>query len=187
MTMRLIRYVKRGPGAFVGLALLLVLGVLGCTAYGDSLRSQITPEQAVRAYVQLIIDGKYSEAEKVIPARDKQCNGRLCRVVDDISELRVEAPQLLDVTVSKECGERNVRCIAKVRLLVGGVEQEYQLSLTRDESEGSPVTGWWHLDGALVRRVNGCSRLGIRDGDVRRRLRVRASGSHGPQGVTVAY
>ena len=128
MTMRLIRYVKRGPGAFVGLALLLVLGVLGCTAYGDSLRSQITPEQAVRAYVQLIIDGKYSEAEKVIPARDKQCNGRLCRVVDDISELRVEAPQLLDVTVSKECGERNVRCIAKVRLLVGGVEQEYQLA-----------------------------------------------------------
>lgn len=135
MTMRLIRYVKRGPGAFVGLALLLVLGVLGCTAYGDFLRSQITPEQAVRAYVQLIIDGKYSEAEKVIPARDKQCNGRSCRVGDDISELRVEAPQLLDVTVSKDCGERHVRCSAKVRLLVGGVEQEYQLSLTRDESE----------------------------------------------------
>ena len=147
--MRLIRYVKRGPGAILGLVLLLVLGVLGCTAYGDFLRSQITPEQAVRAYVQLIIDGKYSEAEKVIPARDKQCAGRLCRVVDDISELRVEAPQLLDVTVSKECGERNVRCSAKVRLLVGGVEQEYRLSLTRDESEGSPVTGWWHLDGAL--------------------------------------
>ena len=80
MTMRLIRYVKRGPGAFVGLALLLVLGVLGCTAYEDFLRSQITPEQAVRAYVQLIIDGKYSEAEKVIPARDKQCNGRSCRL-----------------------------------------------------------------------------------------------------------
>lgn len=149
MTMRLIRYVKRGPGAFVGLALLLVLGVLGCTAYGDSLRSQITPEQAVRAYVQLIIDGKYSEAEKVIPARDKRCGGRSCRVGDDISELRVEAPQLLDVTVNKDCGERHVRCSAKVRLLVGGVEQEYQLSLTRDESEGSPVTGWWHLDGAL--------------------------------------
>ena len=93
---------------------------------GDSLRSQITPEQAVRAYVQLIIDGKYSEAEKVIPARDKRCGGRSCRVGDDISELRVEAPQLLDVTVSKDCGERHVRCSAKVRLLVGGVEQEYQ-------------------------------------------------------------
>ena len=63
MTMRLIRYVKRGPGAFVGLALLLVLGVLGCTAYADFLRSQITPEQAVRAYVQLIPPGTSSVTE----------------------------------------------------------------------------------------------------------------------------
>ena len=110
--MRLMRYVKRGPGAFVGLILLLVLGVLGCTAYGDSLRSQITPEQAVRAYVQLIIDGKYSEAETVIPARDKQCYGRLCRVVDDISELRVEAPQLpgCDGEQRMRGEERQVHC-----------------------------------------------------------------------------
>ena len=85
MTMKLMRYVKRGPGAILGLVLLLVLGVLGCTAYADSLRSQITPEQAVRAYDPADIDGKYSEAEKVIPARDKRCGGRSCRVGDDIS------------------------------------------------------------------------------------------------------
>mgnify|MGYP000164031280 CR=1 FL=1 len=58
--LRISRFIKRGPGAILGLALLLVIGVGVCSWYREHVVwGRITPEQAARAYVQMIVNGDF--------------------------------------------------------------------------------------------------------------------------------
>ena len=57
------RFVKRGPGAIVGLALLLACGVGLASWYRDlPVTEPQTPETLAREYVDLIFTGRYAEA-----------------------------------------------------------------------------------------------------------------------------
>ena len=59
------RFVKRGPGAIVGLALLLACWVGLASWYRDlPVTEPQTPETLAREYVDLIYTGRYAEAEE---------------------------------------------------------------------------------------------------------------------------
>ena len=63
------RFVKRGPGAIIGLALLLACGVGLASWYRDlPVTEPQTPETLAREYVDLLFTGRYAEAEEYAKA-----------------------------------------------------------------------------------------------------------------------
>ena len=85
--LRISRFIQRGPGAILGLALLLVIGVGVCSWYREHVVwGRITPEQAARAYVQMIANGDFETWDELNPPEPGWCyNARCSMTLTEVS------------------------------------------------------------------------------------------------------
>lgn len=146
---RVVRFVKRGPGAILGLVLLVVVGIAACTWYRvNVVWERITPEQAARAYVQMIVDGDFETWDELNPPEPGWCYNAGCTMtLTEVSAQREQGPQLIDLSVRPTYS--STRYEADVRFDVGGEERSYLMILTRGDT-GSDLTGWWKVKQAPV-------------------------------------
>ena len=142
--LRICRFIKRGPGAIRGMVLLVVVGIAACTWYRvNVVWERITPEQAARAYVQMIVDGDFETWDELNPPDPVWChNGRCIMTLTGVSAQREQAPQLIDLSVRPTYSSKKYE--ADVRFDVGGEERSYSMILTRGDT-GSDLTGWWKV------------------------------------------
>ena len=126
------------------LVLLLVIGVGVCSWYREHVVwGRITPEQAARAYVQMIVNGDYETWDELNPPEPGWCyNARCSMTLTEVSAQREQAPQLIDLSVRPTYSTKMY--VADMRLDVGGEERSYSMTLTRGET-GSDLTGWWKV------------------------------------------
>lgn len=141
---RICRFIKRGPGAILGMVLLVVVGIAACTWYRvNVVWERIAPEQAARAYVQMIVDGDFETWDELNPPDPVWChNGRCIMTLTEVSAQREQGPQLIDLSVRPTYS--STRYEADVRFDVGGEERSYSMILTRGDT-GSDLTGWWKV------------------------------------------
>ena len=146
---RVVRFIKRGPGAILGMVLLVVVGIAACTWYRvNVVWERITPEQAARAYVQMIVDGDFETWDELNPPEPGWCYNAGCTMtLTEVSAQRVQGPQLIELSVRPSYS--STRYEADVRFDVGGEERSYLMTLTRGET-GSDLTGWWKVKQAPV-------------------------------------
>ena len=91
------RFVKRGPGAIVGLALLLACGVGLASWYRDlPVTEPQTPETLALEYVDLIFTGRYAEAEEYAKVESRTCSRGDC-FLDPSFATPIEYPQLVEL------------------------------------------------------------------------------------------
>lgn len=142
--LRIVRFVKRGPGAVLGLVLLVVIGVGACSWYREHVVwERVTPEQAARAYVQMIVDGDFEAWDELNPPESGWCYNAGCTMtLTEVSAQREQGPQLIELSVRPTYS--STRYEADVRLDVGGDERSYSMILTRGDT-GSDLTGWWKV------------------------------------------
>lgn len=142
--LRICRFVKRGPGAVLGLVLLVVVGIAACTWYRvNVVWERVTPEQAARAYVQMIVDGDFEAWDELNPPESGWCYNAGCTMtLTEVSAQRVQGPQLIELSVRPTYS--STRYEADVRFDVGGEERSYLMTLTRGDT-GSDLTGWWKV------------------------------------------
>lgn len=128
---RICRFIKRGPGAILGMVLLVVVGIAACTWYRvNVVWERIAPEQAARAYVQMIVDGDFETWDELNPPDPVWChNGRCIMTLTEVSAQREQGPQLIDLSVRPTYS--STRYEADVRFDVGGEERSYSMILTR--------------------------------------------------------
>ena len=126
------------------LVLLLVIGVGVCSWYREHVVwGRITPEQAARAYVQMIVNGDCETWDELNPPEPGWCyNARCSMTLTEVSAQREQAPQLIDLSVRPTYSTKMY--VADMRLDVGGEERSYSMTLTRGET-GSDLTGWWKV------------------------------------------
>ena len=139
--LRICRFIKRGPGAILGMVLLVVVGIAACTWYRvNVVWERITPEQAARAYVQMIVDGNFETWDELNPPEPGWCYNAGCTMtLTEVSAQREQGPQLIELSVRPTYS--STRYEADVRLDVGGDERSYSMILTRGDT-GSDLTGW---------------------------------------------
>ena len=142
--LRICRFIKRGPGAILGMVLLVVVGIAACTWYRvNVVWERITPEQAARAYVQMIVDGNFETWDELNPPELGWCYNAGCTMtLTEVSAQRKQGPQLIDLSVRPTYS--STRYEADVRFDVGGEERSYLMILTRGDT-GSDLTGWWKV------------------------------------------
>ncbi len=142
--LRICRFIKRGPGAILGMVLLVVVGIAACTWYRvNVVWERITPEQAARAYVQMIVDGDFETWDELNPPEPGWCYNAGCTMtLTEVSAQRKQGPQLIDLSVRPTYS--STRYEADVRFDVGGEERSYSMILTRGDT-GSDLTGWWKV------------------------------------------
>lgn len=142
--LRILRFIKRGPGAILGLVLLVAVGIAACTWYREHVVWEcITPEQAARAYVQMIVDGDFETWDELNSPQPSWCFGGRCSMtITEVSAQREQGPQLIELSVRPTYSSK--KYVADVRLDVGGEERSYSMTLTRGET-GSHRTGWWKV------------------------------------------
>ena len=142
--LRICRFIKRGPGAILGMVLLVVVGIAACTWYRvNVVWERITPEQAARAYVQMIVDGDFETWDELNPPEPGWCYNAGCTMtLTEVSAQRKQGPQLIDLSVRPTYS--STRYEADVRFDVGGEERSYLMILTRGDT-GSDLTGWWKV------------------------------------------
>ena len=142
--LRICRFIKRGPGAILGMVLLVVVGIAACTWYRvNVVWERITPEQAARAYVQMIVDGNFETWDELNPPEPGWCYNAGCTMtLTEVSAQRKQGPQLIDLSVRPTYS--STRYEADVRFDVGGEERSYLMILTRGDT-GSDLTGWWKV------------------------------------------
>ena len=121
--LRICRFIKRGPGAILGMVLLVVVGIAACTWYRvNVVWERITPEQAARAYVQMIVDGDFEMWDELNPPDPVWChNGRCIMTLTEVSAQREQGPQLIDLSVRPTYSSKKYE--ADVRFDVGGEER----------------------------------------------------------------
>ena len=144
------RFVKRGPGAIVGLALLLACGVGLASWYRDlPVTEPQTPETLAREYVDLIFTGRYAEAEEYAKVESRTCSRGDC-FLDPSLATPIEYPQLVELTVKPRSAERNNESYqVLVRYTLGGKESWGSFSIVK-QPEHYPTPGVRTVGGWMI-------------------------------------
>ena len=81
--------------------LLLVIGVGACSWYREHVVwERVTPEQAARAYVQMIVDGDFEAWDELNPPEPGWCYNAGCTMtLTEVSAQREQGPQLIELIV----------------------------------------------------------------------------------------
>ena len=138
---------KVSLASVLAVVLVVIIGVVGVNV----INSGRTAEETVRNYAQLIADGKYDEANKVVDPGVE--NNRRILLTDKAHDGVKNAVKVESVT-QKETGEKSKLSYVEVVLRINGKRSSYYVSVKQGDNEYGLLKTWKIMSPLLTNAVN---------------------------------
>lgn len=146
---------KISLAAALAVVLVVIIGVVGVNV----INSGRTAEETVRNYAQLIADGKYDEANKVVDPGVE--NNRRILLTDKAHDGVKNAVKVESVT-QKDTGEKSKLSYVEVVLRINGERSSYYVSVKQGDNEYGVLKTWKIMSPLLTNAVNFPGRFGVK-------------------------
>lgn len=138
---------KISLAAVLAVVLVVIIGVVGVNV----INSGRTAEETVRNYAQLIADGKYDEANKVVDPGVE--NNRRILLTDKAHDGVKNAVKVESVT-QKDTGEKSKLSYVEVVLRINGERSSYYVSVKQGDNEYGVLKTWKIMSPLLTSAIN---------------------------------
>ena len=138
---------KISLAAALAVVLVVIIGVVGVNV----INSGRTAEETVRNYAQLIADGKYDEANKVVDPGVE--NNRRILLTDKAHDGVKNAVKVESVT-QKDTGEKSKLSYVEVVLRINGERSSYYVSVKQGDNEYGVLKTWKIMSPLLTTAMN---------------------------------
>lgn len=138
---------KISLAAALAVVLVVIIGVVGVNV----INSGRTAEETVRNYAQLIADGKYDEANKVVDPGVE--NNRRILLTDKAHDGVKNAVKVESVT-QKDPGEKSKLSYVEVVLRINGERSSYYVSVKQGDNEYGVLKTWKIMSPLLTSAIN---------------------------------
>lgn len=146
---------KVSLAAVLAVVLVVVIGVVGV----NMINSGRTAEETVRNYAQLIADGKYDEANKVVDP-GVQTNMRM--LLTDKAHDGVKNAVKVESVIQRDTGEKSKLSSVEVVLRINGERSSYYVSVKQGDNEYGLLKTWKIMSPLLTNAVNFPGRFGVK-------------------------
>ena len=146
---------KISLAAALAVVLVVIIGVVGVNV----INSGRTAEETVRNYAQLIADGKYDEANKVVDP-GVQTNMRM--LLTDKAHDGVKNAVKVESVIQRDTGEKSKLSSVEVVLRINGERSSYYVSVKQGDNEYGLLKTWKIMSPLLTNAVNFPGRFGVK-------------------------
>ena len=146
---------KVSLAAVLAVVLVVIIGVVGV----NMINSGRTAEETVRNYAQLIADGKYDEANKVVDP-GVQTNMRM--LLTDKAHDGVKNAVKVESVIQRDTGEKSKLSSVEVVLRINGERSSYYVSVKQGDNEYGLLKTWKIMSPLLTNAVNFPGRFGVK-------------------------
>lgn len=126
---------KISLAAALAVVLVVIIGVVGVNV----INSGRTAEETVRNYAQLIADGKYDEANKVV---DPGVKNNMRMLLTDKAHDGVKNAVKVESVTQKDTGEKSKLSYVEVVLRINGERSSYYVSVKQGDNEYGVLKTW---------------------------------------------
>lgn len=138
---------KVSLAAVLAVVLVVVIGVVGVNV----INSGRTAEEIVRNYAQLIADGKYDEANKVV---DPGVATDMRMLLTDKAHDGVKNAVKVESVTQKDTGEKSKLSYVEVVLRINGERSSYYVSVKQGDNEYGVLKTWKIMSPLLTTAIN---------------------------------
>lgn len=138
---------KVSLASVLAVVLVVIIGVVGVNV----INSGRTAEETVRNYAQLIADGKYDEANKVV---DPGVETNMRMLLTDKAHDGVKNAVKVESVTQKETGEKSKLSYVEVVLRINGKRSSYYVSVKQGDNEYGLLKTWKIMSPLLTNAVN---------------------------------
>ena len=138
---------KVSLAAVLAVVLVVIIGVVGVNV----INSGRTAEETVRNYAQLIADGKYDEANKVV---DPGVATNMRMLLTDEAHDGVKNAVKVESVTQKDTGEKSKLSYVEVVLRINGERSSYYVSVKQGDNEYGVLKTWKIMSPLLTSAIN---------------------------------
>ena len=138
---------KISLAAVLAVVLVVIIGVVGVNV----INSGRTAEETVRNYAQLIADGKYDEANKVV---DPGVKNNMRMLLTDKAHDGVKSAVKVESVTQKDTGEKSKLSYVEVVLRINGERSSYYVSVKQGDNEYGVLKTWKIMSPLLTTAMN---------------------------------
>lgn len=138
---------KVSLAAVLAVVLVVIIGVVGVNV----INSGRTAEETVRNYAQLIADGKYDEANKVV---DPGVATNMRMLLTDKAHDGVKNAVKVESVTQKDTGEKSKLSYVEVVLRINGERSSYYVSVKQGDNEYGVLKTWKIMSPLLTSAIN---------------------------------
>lgn len=138
---------KISLAAVLAVVLVVIIGVVGV----NMINSGRTAEETVRNYAQLIADGKYDEANKVV---DPGVATNMRMLLTDKAHDGVKNAVKVESVTQKDTGEKSKLSYVEVVLRINGERSSYYVSVKQGDNEYGVLKTWKIMSPLLTSAIN---------------------------------
>lgn len=138
---------KVSLAAALAVVLVVIIGVVGVNV----INSGRTAEETVRNYAQLIADGKYDEANKVV---DPGVATNMRMLLTDKAHDGVKNAVKVESVTQKDTGEKSKLSYVEVVLRINGERSSYYVSVKQGDNEYGVLKTWKIMSPLLTSAIN---------------------------------
>ena len=138
---------KISLAAVLAVVLVVIIGVVGVNV----INSGRTAEETVRNYAQLIADGKYDEANKVV---DPGVATNMRMLLTDKAHDGVKNAVKVESVTQKDTGEKSKLSYVEVVLRINGERSSYYVSVKQGDNEYGVLKTWKIMSPLLTTAIN---------------------------------
>lgn len=138
---------KISLAAVLAVVLVVIIGVVGVNV----INSGRTAEETVRNYAQLIADGKYDEANKVV---DPGVKNNMRMLLTDKAHDGVKNAFKVESVTQKDTGEKSKLSYVEVVLRINGERSSYYVSVKQGDNEYGVLKTWKIMSPLLTTAMN---------------------------------
>lgn len=146
---------KISLAAVLAVVLVVIIGVVGVNV----INSGRTAEETVRNYAQLIADGKYDEANKVV---DPGVKNNMRMLLTDKAHDGVKNAVKVESVIQRDTGEKSKLSSVEVVLSINGERSSYYVSVKQGDNEYGVLKTWKIMSPLLTNAVNFPGRFGVK-------------------------
>lgn len=146
---------KVSLAAVLAVVLVVIIGVVGVNV----INSGRTAEETVRNYAQLIADGKYDEANKVV---DPGVATNMRMLLTDKAHDGVKNAVKVESVIQRDTGEKSKLSSVEVVLSINGERSSYYVSVKQGDNEYGVLKTWKIMSPLLTNAVNFPGRFGVK-------------------------
>lgn len=138
---------KISLAAALAVVLVVIIGVVGVNV----INSGRTAEETVRNYAQLIADGKYDEANKVV---DPGVKNNMRMLLTDKAHDGVKNAVKVESVTQKDTGEKSKVSTVEVVLSINGERSSYYVSVKQGDNEYGVLKTWKIMSPMLTSAIS---------------------------------